>query len=168
MPHLRRLLPTDHAERAGEAASHSSFINLARSCIFYAAAWKAKPKNATKVGGRPWSVIVSVGASDGEALRARRSCHERREWARLARVTTSSRGWAVCCAVWGGPQEKVTISRRISLSHCRRSRQRGQSLHTTGERGGGSGKGGEQAESVSESGQNTALTRRGFRLERLS
>src|SRR5438105_2923322 len=49
--------------RAGEAASHSSFINLARSCIFYAAAWRAKPKNATKVGGRPWSVIVSVGAA---------------------------------------------------------------------------------------------------------
>jgi hypothetical protein len=44
----------------------------------YAVAWRAKPKEATKVVGRPWSVIVSVGASAGEALRARRSCHERR------------------------------------------------------------------------------------------
>ena len=44
----------------------------------YDAAWRAKPKEATKVLGRPWRVTVSVGASEGEALRARRSCHERR------------------------------------------------------------------------------------------
>jgi hypothetical protein len=32
--HLRGLLSADHAERAGEAAGHSSFINVARSsCI---------------------------------------------------------------------------------------------------------------------------------------
>src|SRR5260370_17217880 len=83
----------------------------------YAAAWRAKPKDATKVVGRPWSVTVSVGASEGEALRARRSCHERRECARTARVNTSSCVSAARSVVSEVVQEKVTFSLRITLSH---------------------------------------------------
>lgn len=105
--------------------------------IVYAVARREKPKERAKVAGRPWSVTISLGASEGRAFRARRSSQERRQCARLARVKI--------CDVCGGsgestkvsPLVKPTVSLRSSLSHSLRMRQRGQSFHTIGARGSG-------------------------------
>ena len=139
--------------------------------ITYAVARRSKPKECAKVVGRPWSVTISGGASDGRALRARRWSHERRQCARCARVKTSSGvvGTGECLGV--AELCKQTVSLRITFNHARRMRQRGQSFHNTGARGSGGGafsRGGETSESAEESGHNTALTRRGLILEWLS
>src|SRR5260370_574167 len=87
----------------------------------------------------PTYAAQTLETSEEVMTRARRA-HYRLSWKeRLARVITSSLVSRVCAAVSRGPQERVTVSLRITCSHCRRSRQRGQSLHSTGERGGGSG-----------------------------
>jgi len=65
---------------------------------------------------------------------------------------------------------KMTVSRRMTLSHSRRMRQRGQSLYITGAKGSGEAmfsRGGEAGRGE-ESGQNTALTRRGLTASQLS
>lgn len=63
------------------------------------------------------------------------------------------------------PLVKQTVSLRTTFSHARRMPQRGQSFHSTGERGSGTGAsvgGGEETTMEEESGHNTALTRRGL------
>lgn len=60
---------------------------------------------------------------------------------------------------------------RITLSQVRQMPQRGQSRHSTGAEGSGAvavSGGGEESEGEVESGQSTALTRRGFSVVLLS
>ncbi len=131
---------------------------------------RVKLKEWAKLAGRPWSVTTRGEASDGRALRPHRCSHERRKSARCARVKTFSGGVTGDCE-GSGPLVKQTVSLRTTFSHPLRMRQRGQSFHNTGARGGGSeafSRGGEESERWEESGQNTALTRRGLTLEWLS
>ena len=118
------------------------------------------------MAGRPWSVTIRGEASDRRALRANRCAHERRQWARCARVKTPEVSVATGAGV--APLINRTVSLRMTLSHARRMRQRGQSFQSTGARGsasGGSSRGGEASERTDASGHNTALTRRGLTLE---
>ena len=121
------------------------------------------------MAGRPWSVRESLGASDERALRAIRCSQERRQCARQARVKTFSGG--VVTDEGRVELSRHTVSRRTTLSHPRRMQQRGQSFQSTGARGSGAGASGhvgEEAGGETESGHNTALTRRGLQLSGLS
>lgn len=152
----------------GKAASRKETRPMATA---YAVARRSKPKECAKVAGRPWSVTVREGASDGRALRAKRCSHEKRQCARCARVNTSSVVVATGDGAGVAPKVKTTVSLRTTLSHFRRMRQRGQSFHNNGARGGSFNafsSGGEEVETSEESGQNTALTRRGLMVVRLS
>ena len=62
---------------------------------------------------------------------------------------------------------KHMVSLRTTLSHSRRMLQRGQSFHCTVARGASAG-GGEVVEGEEESGNSTALTRRGLIVALLS
>jgi hypothetical protein len=123
------------------------------------------------VAGRPWSVTISLGASDGRALCARRCSQDRRQCARLARVKICSVGGGSGDSTEVSPLVKLTVSLRTTLSHARRMPQRGQSFHSTGARGNGTspsvcvGGGAKYSEDI---GQNTALTRRGLIVTLLS
>src|SRR5579883_2230572 len=126
---------------------------------------RAKPKDWAKVAGNPWSVTIRAEASEGRALRAARCSHERRQWARWARVKTAEVSVATGAA--GAPLVKRTVSLRMTLSQARRMPQRGQSFHSSAARGkaaGGSCRGGEASEGTDSRGHNTALTRRGLTL----
>src|SRR6266516_422066 len=57
----------------------------------YAAVTKPHCTYVAREAGSPYIVISSGGAEAGRALRARRCCQLRRQWARPARVCTSSR-----------------------------------------------------------------------------
>ena len=136
--------------------------------LTYAVARRPKPKARAKVAGKPWSVMESLGALEGRALRAKRCFQERRQWARWARVKMSSVGTSECVGV--AAFSKSTLSLRTSFIQARRMRQRGQSFHNTEARGGEGGtvsRGGETSEEE-ESGHNTALTRRGLIVALLS
>ena len=136
-----------------------------------AAATRLKPKDWANAAGSPWMVTSSGGVVDGRALRSNRCSHERRQCARCVRVKTSSPGSSVCTGSGEGPQKKETVSLRSTFTQVRRIRQRGQSLHNRGKSGGDSGassRGKGETEGSVECGQNTALTRRGLRVELLS
>jgi len=117
------------------------------------------------VAGRPWRVTISGGASEERALRTPRCSQERRQCARCARVKALSTVEVIGAGAVVVPLVKQTVSLRTTLSHARRMPQRGQSFHSTGARGSGAGASvrvGGGAECSEESGQNTALTRRGL------
>ena len=125
------------------------------------------------MAGRPWSVTISLGASDGRALRVRRCSQESRQCARLARVKTLSGGTAPEGGSDWGKLAQQMVWPRTTLSHPRRMPQRGQSCHSTGARAGGAGASGsvgagETAEREEGSGQYMALTRRGLIVALLS
>jgi len=88
--------------------------------ITYAVARNAKPKERAKGAERPWSVIVSGEASEGRALRANRCSHERRQWARCARVETSEVSVVIGDGVGVAKLSHRTVSLRIIFSHARR------------------------------------------------
>lgn len=125
--------------------------------------------------GSPWRVISRGGAVEGRALRARRSSHESRQWARSALVEQGGEG-EECPDAGAIVSVAETVSRTVwvrkSCIHWRRIWQRGQSPHRTGWAGTGGAQVGAEAPGASSMGcsvsagdgrgQNTALTRRGF------
>ena len=116
-------------------------------------------------------MTISRGASAGRTLRAKRVSQERRQCARSARVNIFSAG---AFASDGESEEELSrrmVWLRTTLSQVRRMPQRGQSRQSTGAEGGRAGVGaggGEEAEREEESGQSTALTRRGLSVVLLS
>ncbi len=159
---LYQLISIDGKKLSGTAASRKE---MRRVTLADVVARRAKPKEWAKVAGRPWSVTISGGASDGRALRASRCSQERRQCARCARVKMFSVGRVTGDGAKVVLLVKPTVSLRTRFRHSRRMRQRGQSFHTTGASGSGSGvssRVGEESERGDSSSQNTALTRRGL------
>ena len=122
-------LPLFHARKVplklGMTHSEEKTQRLSKRC--YAV---AKPSEAAKRSGMPNSFIVTWPAVEGRALRANRSAHERRAWARWARerITSAVRGEA---AAAGG---RLTSMRwcRTSCIQARRCSLRLQSRQSSG------------------------------------
>jgi hypothetical protein len=104
-------------------------------------------------------------------LRAKRSAQERRQCARSARVKIFSVAQGPCDGERGEELSRQTVWLRITLSQVRRILQRGQSRHSTRAEDSGAeavSGGGKESEGEVESGQSTALTRRGLSVLPLS